>query len=724
MPKRLPSPVHAIAKPARLVGLALLVAVLGTYLSLGDRGALALRDGWWDALQRMLPRDRGAPEDAPAVVVAIDEDSMSATQRWPWPRDLVAELIAALAGHGAAVIASDIFFDDVDPQSPTAQAGYHAMRGRDAAAAALAALEDSDRVLAETINRAAEESGVPVILPVPGVPHFAGMDAAAECRFLQIARPIVNLDPPELARALGPGMPGADTPLPLYLEAGAHLAAIGFDAGTDFVVRRVHALQPICGAPFVLLGPEALRLQRQGFYTVARRTWSGMEIWLDDPSVPGAMRFPAERDGSFWLHFGPLGVTSPDGTRRLARYISAAEVLAADFDPGRIAGKIVLVGVIDLGRIDERRSPLGAVIYGVEAHMQMIEQIVAQDFLRRPHFMVWAEAAFLALAGLLVIWFVPIVPGLRAVASCTLGAGAVMAGSILAFRSGLLIDAASIASGFGVVATGVIAVTMIERDRQRRRAQLALAFAQGELDAAARIQTALLPADRFVRPGTVDLACHIRPARTVGGDFYDHALIDGRHLFLLVADVSGKGADASQFMLLSKTLWKSVALRGTAGLERIQAEANAEITRENAATMFVTGLSAILDLETRRLSYSSAGHEMPFLFGDGLPPHQLPAASGPPAGLLSGADFPVQEIALRPGDRLCLFTDGVTDAMDPKGQMFGRARLQATLAATPPGLDSAGVMAHVTADLQAFIATAEPSDDVTLMILTIPPARA
>ena len=85
---------------------------------------------------------------------------------------------------------------------------------------------------------------------------------------------------------------------------------------------------------------------------------------------------------------GPLGVASPDGTgRELRRYISAREVLAPGFDPARVAGKIAFLAVIDLGRIDERRSPLGPIIYGVEAHMQMIEQITTGHFLRRPR--VW-----------------------------------------------------------------------------------------------------------------------------------------------------------------------------------------------------------------------------------------------------------------------------------------------------------------------------------------------
>ncbi|MFK7945096.1 MAG: PP2C family protein-serine/threonine phosphatase, partial [Paracoccaceae bacterium] len=264
-------------------------------------------------------------------------------------------------------------------------------------------------------------------------------------------------------------------------------------------------------------------------------------------------------------------------------------------------------------------------------------------------------------------------------------------------------------------------------DRERLMSEIELqseradrSFLQGELDAAARIQTELLPPKLFHRAAQVDLACYIDPARTVGGDFYDHCLVDDRHLFFLVADVSGKGADASQFMLLSKTLWKSTALRLGPPLDKIQLQANSEITRENTATMFVTALSGVLDLETGLLLYSSAGHDSPYLFGDGRTPSQLDDFSGPPAGLVEDLEYPVGEIMLKPGDRLCVFTDGVTEAMDTEGTLFGLERLEAALGTAKPGLDSAGMVDHVVDRVRRFTKGAEQSDDLTLMVLSIP----
>ena len=707
----------------RLLGSVLLLTVLALHGLMGDARDVSWRDNWWDALQRAMPRDRGDPAAAPAVVVAIDEETMQRTQRWPWPRDLLADLLTALAGHGAKVAAFDIFLDDRDPQSPTALAERYRARGLPNVAASLGRLEDSDITMARAINQA-REAGTEVILPVPGVPEFEGVNASVECRF---DKPIVVTEPKDALSKIGIGFASADAPLQVHRAAGAHLAAVDFTASSDFIVRRVKAVQRICGAPFLFLGAEGLRLASAGFFTKIDRTWSGLKIWLDDPSNPDAIGFPVERDGSFWLHYGQIGVQGPDGTRTLPRYISAHDVMSKRFDAARVAGKIVLIAVIDLGRIDERRSPLGHIIYGVETHMQMIEQVIARDFLRRPWFLIWGEIALTALSGLLVLSLVPKARPAWSVVGIVVAGGTMIGVSVLAFPMGLLVDTLTPFLGFTVVSVGVMATTLIDRDRQRLRARLMLAseqadraFLQGELDAAARIQQALLPADRFTRPGLVDLACYIKPARTVGGDFYDHVLIDDRHLFFLVADVSGKGADASQFMLLSKTLWKSVALRTGAPLDRIQIDANAEITRENAATMFVTGLCGLLELETGRLSYSAAGHDLPFLFAEGKAPRQLPDFSGPPAGLVDGAEFPVGHVDLEPGDRLCLFTDGLTEAMRADGTFWGLAGLEATLATAPAGLDSAGLVQHVVHAVDTFTAGAEQSDDQTLMVITLP----
>ena len=717
---------------SRLVGLVLTAIVLGLQIWLSD--SFPWRYDWWDKMQQISPRDRGDPAASPAVIVAIDEDTMAQTQRWPWPRDMVADLVAKLQEHGAAALTFDILMVNPDPQSPLAQARRFAKNktpdGRMVSqllSRVVRHLGDTDEKLALAIHAAANPAPgrnlMPTVMPVAGVPDFEGVNPEVECSF---QKPIMVMDPPEIR--LGKGLASADIPLLLFREAGARLAAIDFSAGSDFIARRVKAVQNICGAPFLLLGVEGLAAVGQGFFTTVRQTPTGLRIFLDDPDNPQTVSFPVERDGSFWLHYGRVGVPRADGKGRdLPRYISARDVLSEDFDPARVAGKIVFLAVIDLGRIDERLSPLGEIIYGVEAHMQMLEQVAAGDFLRRPWFMYIVEALVTGLICLMVVLFVPRAAPVVSLLSIPLGCVALLLISLGLFNVGVLIDLASPAQALFLVGGGVMGVTLIERDRSRLMSEIELqseradrSFLQGELDAAARIQTALLPSTRFNTDPRVDLACYIDPARTVGGDFYDHFMIDERHLFFLVADVSGKGADASQFMLLSKTLWKSVALRTGTPLEKIQLEANAEITRENTATMFVTGLCGLLDLESRGLNYSSAGHDAPYRFAEGAAPEQLAPFSGPPAGLMDGLEFPVGQVQLTAGDRLCIFTDGVTEAMDATGELFGMERLEQTLASAPAGLDSAGLVDHIVGSVRSFTGDAEQSDDLTLMVISIP----
>ena len=721
-------------RPSRLVGFLLMALVMGTHVWLGDDKNGPWRHDWWDKLHQLAPRDRGDPKASPAVVVAIDEDTMAARQRWPWPRDMVAELVEKLHGHGAGAVAFDIMFIDADPQSPLAQSKRFAKNktpdGRMVSrllSRVVKHLGDTDEKLALAINAAAQPPRggrlMPTVMPLTGVPQFEGVDPDAECKF---SSPYITMDPADLD--LGEGFYSADVPLELFRAAGALVAAINFSASGDFVVRRVKAVQKICQAPFLLLGVEALRAKRQDYLTTITETPSGLSLTLVDPDKPDQITFPAEQDGSFWLHFGHVGVPRADGTGRdLPRYISARDVLEPGFDASRVAGKIVFLAVVDLGRIDERLSPLGEIIYGVEAHMQMVEQIVAGDFLRRPWFMFALETLVMGLICLLVIMLVPRAPPVVSILLIPLGIAALLFISFGLFKAGVLIDLASPSLALMFVGGGVMGLTLIERDRARLMSEIELqseradrSFLQGELDAAARIQTALLPSTRFNTDTRVDLACYIDPARTVGGDFYDHFMIDERHLFFLVADVSGKGADASQFMLLSKTLWKSVALRTGAPLERIQLEANAEITRENTATMFVTGLCGLLDLESLGLNYSSAGHDAPYRFAEGMAPEQLAPFSGPPAGLMDGLEFPVGQVQLVPGDRLCIFTDGVTEAMDAAGELFGMERLESALEAAPPGLDSAGLVDHIVGSVRSFTGNAEQSDDLTLMVISIP----
>ncbi len=696
MPERLRA---ALMRPSRLAGLAVLAVMIliQSWAAVADRGIL--REGWWDLLQQTFPRAR---DSMPAVVVAIDTTAMAEVGAWPWQRNKIAGLIEQITDAGALAIGIDILFLDPDGKSPVVYAEQ--FRDLDPRLAdAISAYGDSDAALADALRFGN------AVLPAVGVEEAPTRDGNS----LKHSSPIVFEDGVDanLIRKFAYGTGMIDSLQPFAVGYGA----ISLPQNNELVVRDVYAVQMISDRPYAMLGPETLRVGTEAFETRIAPAGSGLAARL------GEYDMLFERDGRFWIHFGRVDP---------ARYISASDLLHPEVDNSVLDGKLVFLAATQVGTVDERRTPLGETVYGVEMHLQMVEQIVDGRFLRRPVQLFWLESALMIAASLFVILMMPLARPQRSVALVVIGVVLTLGVAVALFFAGLLIDPATPLLETMAVTATVLAATLIERDRDRLNARIDLAAEradraqlQGELSAAARIQQSLLPPDTF-RRNRVDLACHIEPARTVGGDFYDHFMIDDQRLFFLIADVSGKGADASQFMVLSKSLWKSVALRSEGDLGTIQVSANREITRENAETMFVTALCGLIDLERMQLSYSCAGHDAPILFAAGKAPRQLAPRSGPPIGLLDSAEFPVGVVDLQPGDRLCIFTDGVSEAMNVHRERFGIRHLHEVLANAPEDATSPELVRHIVSHVRRFTQGAEQSDDLTLMVVRIPKSTA
>jgi serine phosphatase RsbU (regulator of sigma subunit) len=192
-------------------------------------------------------------------------------------------------------------------------------------------------------------------------------------------------------------------------------------------------------------------------------------------------------------------------------------------------------------------------------------------------------------------------------------------------------------------------------------------------------------------------------------------MIDRHRLFFVVGDVSGKGLPASLFMALAKSLIKSIALRtDSADPGAIMVRANAEISRDNPESLFVTVFAGVLDTRTGSLAYCNAGHEPALALRPGGSLQVVEHAGGPPLCVIEGFEYPTGHRELAPGEWLCVVTDGVTEAMDPAQNLYGAGRLRDVLAAQ----DSAApdqVVGRVVADVRSFTGGAEQSDDVTLL---------
>jgi serine phosphatase RsbU (regulator of sigma subunit) len=481
------------------------------------------------------------------------------------------------------------------------------------------------------------------------------------------------------------------------------------------VVRRLPLVGAVGDALVPGLAIELLRVAARAPAFAVQTDRGGVRaVGVGDAWVP------AEADGTMWVHFTPHDE---------ARFVSAAAVLAGEVGSERLERKLVLVGVTALGLADQHVTPLGERQPGVEIHAQALENVFDGRVLARPRWARWAEAGALAVAGGLVVGLTPIA-GMVHAALLTLGLGAaLLGGSFAAYRElRLLLDGLTPALGLGLVYTATLGGALAEADRQRRvlRQRLqeereAAARLAGELEAARRIQLGLLPRpdSAFPGEGRFRISAVMEPARVVGGDLFDFFLLDGDRLLFLVGDVSGKGLPASLFMATTKAFYRSISTRHAAELAGTMREANAEMGRENPEAFFVTLVAVVLDVNTGELWYCNAGHEAPWVVRPGRRAvERLEGAGGPPLCVLDAFAYETATARLEPGETVLLLTDGVTEAVDARGELFGTPRVTALLAGAaglPARSEPARLVADLVTALRTFQGPVEAADDMTLL---------
>lgn len=644
---------------------------------------LGLRNALFDGYQKLFPKER---RSAPAVIVAIDEHALERYGQWPWPRTRVAHLLRRIADAEPAAIGVDLLFPEPDRFSPSEIARDVQDVSADVARR-LRSLPSNDAALAAAIR------GQKVVLGIAGLespdPRFVRPPAAA---------PILIAHAPDLELR---GFAGHLQSLPLIDAAAAGRGLLSVDPESS-VIRRALAAARIGDVIVPALSVEMLRVATGAPLALRGRNRGEIEVRLGDVTIP------AQADGRFWIRYGPHDP---------ARFVSAAEVLDGGVARHQLEGKLVLLGVTGLGLLDFQTTALGERIPGVEVHAQILEQIFDGDFLRRPAALHALELGLLAVAALMLAF---------AVHALEVATSIALYGAVIAFLAalgiegflleGLLLDIAWPAIGATLVFGIVLAETLSEADEQRRRLREQAARVTGELESARRIQMGLLPAPRelFARERRFAIDALLEPARTVGGDFYDCFMLDTHRLFFIVADVSGKGLPASLFMALSKTLLKSAARR-VDDVGGLMVRANAEVSRENPESLFITAFAGILDTRTGTLEFCNAGHEPPFAHPPGGGIERLVHAGGPPLCVMENFAYPVEYRSLAAGEWVCVVTDGVTEAMNQAGELYGAARLRNVLEALPTEIGPSELLAAVRADVGRFVGAAEPSDDLTLL---------
>jgi len=240
---------------------------------------------------------------------------------------------------------------------------------------------------------------------------------------------------------------------------------------------------------------------------------------------------------------------------------------------------------------------------------------------------------------------------------------------------------------------------------------------QVDLDTASRIQQKMLPRDfpAFPDRKEFNIYAEMHTAKEVGGDFYDFFMLDEHRLGFVIGDVSGKGIPASIYMAVSRTMLRAIASQVDDPADCLST-VNVMLIPESDITTFVTIFYGVLDTRTGEIKYSNGGHNLPYILRADGAVEEVENTAGLLLGKIEPMDFECKKIQLNPGDKIVLFTDGVTEAMNEKEEMYEEERLMNYLSAhTSDPLNK--LLRGIIVDVLKFINKANQSDDITLLSL-------
>ena len=272
-----------------------------------------------------------------------------------------------------------------------------------------------------------------------------------------------------------------------------------------------------------------------------------------------------------------------------------------------------------------------------------------------------------------------------------------------------------------LVGMAFVCITVAKRTRTLLEKQAADSSArqriETELNVATQIQSDMLPRifPAFPERREFDIYASMTPAREVGGDFYDFFLLDRDRLAMVIADVSGKGVPAALFMVVTKTLLKNAVQTGLSPKEALE-KVNNQLCENNEAEMFVTVWLGVYEISTGKLTAANAGHEYPAICRAGGSFELLKDRHGFVLAGMENVRYREYELEIGVGDTLFVYTDGVTEATDGSGNLYGTDRMLAALNQNQkhkPGPEE--LLHQIKTDIDRFVDTAPQFDDITML---------
>jgi len=389
----------------------------------------------------------------------------------------------------------------------------------------------------------------------------------------------------------------------------------------------------------------------------------------------------------------------------LQSYLAKTSGEEPNMDLAGLKDKVCIVGLTAVGTVDLHPNPFDALYPAVGMHAETFSSVIMKSFVRRASRETNA-AVLIFLCALISILALKTKPlrGLFALSSAIIIYALV---SMLVFTLyGVWLD---VIYPVVVIVALHLALTLYKYAREWK----ARILMENELGIAKKIQESFLPKGVPAVEG-VDSAVSMFTARQVGGDLYDFVSLGARRFGVMIGDVSGKGVPAALFMAMAVGAFRSFAA-ADAKPETVLADLNAKLVRESSSNLFVTVYYMIFDMERRAISYANGGH-LPALY---LPakgaPQFLDSKDGVPLGLMDGP-YSGGRITFGAGDTFVFYTDGITEAMNGRGDMYGKERLQAVVDKNR-SCDPRQLLAAIEGDVRKFEPKSRQHDDMTAIVL-------
>lgn len=404
------------------------------------------------------------------------------------------------------------------------------------------------------------------------------------------------------------------------------------------------------------------------------------------------------RWGSSYKHYSYADI--------LQSYIASSAGQKPILDLKVFRDKLCVVGLTAAGTTDLHPNPFESLYPGVGIHAEVFNSIYERCFIGRASRE--ANLGILAILSLLISLVTFITKPIKGLLALAAAAFIYITASIFAFNVfGIWID---IFYPMLAMAFIYISITLYKYITEWKK-RLVL---ENELDIARRIQESFLP-KKIPAIGGMEIAVSMLTARKVGGDLYDFVESGPDGLGVMIGDVSGKGIPASLFMAMVMGKFRTFATIQGLKPEEVLLNLNSKLLQESSSNLFVTMFYVFFDMKKKVLKFANGGHLPLIQLSEGGKVEFLDVAEGAPLGLMENG-YSGGERYFREGDIFVLYTDGITEAMNPRSEMYGKERLASVIEANRY-LSSRNLLNAIERDVRKFEPRARQHDDMTLMVI-------